>query len=251
MKKLCLLLSAICLLSAPFAVGTARAEGGRTVLQCAYGRVISADGLDKVILSGVDTADSVYTKDIAVTVRGKEKTLEISPAVNGGYNPHIQLVSFDGVKDQIFYGADSGGSGGFGFYYVYDVKNGGAVTLFDAENFPVPYEARYADFYRVEVKNTVTGARTYIDISQKGEEYLSELYYPDGKLKAPLAADVSPVNAASPFYLNGEKRYGLEIYYRITGRYSADGIGNIVVRMTLEDGAFLPFYDVVGGTLTV
>ena len=103
MKKLCLLLSAICLLSAPFAVGTARAESGRTVLQCAYGRVISADGLDKVILSGVDTAGSVYTKDIAVAVRGKEKTLEISPAVNGGYNPHIQLVSFDGVKDQIFY----------------------------------------------------------------------------------------------------------------------------------------------------
>lgn len=87
----------------------------------------------------------------------------------------------------------------------------------------MPYEARYADFYRVEVKNTVTGARTYIDISQKGEEYLSELYYPDGKLKTPLAANVSPVNAASPFYLNGEKRYGLEIISASRGGTARDG----------------------------
>ncbi len=217
-----------------------------TVLQRAFGRIFSAESYDKVVLRGKAFENGPYYTDISITVRGKSGELTIVPRENGGYGAHIETVSFDGVKDQIFYGAASGGSGGFGYYYVYDVQSGKAVTLFDAETYPVPYTARYVDCFKVEVKNTDTGEIVYIDISGRDSEYLAELYYKDGRLKAPVQATVSAVNAASPFYLNGENRYGLELIYRITGLYNADGLGNIVVRTSLTDGAFVPFYEIVG-----
>lgn len=260
MKKLCVFLSMLCLLAGSFSLKTAinektiftafaqmaESENGRVVIQRAAGRVFSADSRDKVVLSGKVFEDGLYRTDIAVTIKGKGGELTIVPEENGGYNPHVEVVSFDGVKDQIFYGADSGGSGGFGYYYVFDVQKGKAVTLFDAEKYPVPYTARYVDCFKVEVKNTDTGEIVYIYLSGRDEEYLSALYYKDGRLKSPVEAMVSAVNAASPFYLNGESRYGLELFYRITGLYNADGLGNIVVRTSLIDGKFLPFYEIVG-----
>ena len=163
-------------------------------------------------------------------------------AEDGGYDPFLQIVSFNGESDQIFYGADSGGSGGFGFYFAYNAQG---KELFSSQKFAVPYTAAYADGFRVRVENTETGDTVYLDLSGRDESYLSQIYNADGTLIKPLSCDVSGANAVSPFYLS-EGRYGLEIYARVTGLYNADVVGWIIMRASLEGGAFEPFFSVVG-----
>lgn len=248
MKKtiLCILSMFFAFTGAAFVrpVAAVRADAVRVQLQRESGDIFGGRGKDRAVLSAVKSGD-IYYDDIRISLFGRGRKEEIVPAADGGYSPHIQLVSFDGERDQIFYGADSGGSGGYGYYFAYSAGDTGVTEIFDSQTFVVPYEAEYIDGYKVEVKNTETGAVTLIDISDRGEEYLSQIYR-NGKLIEPRACDIFGVNSVSPFYNNAQGRYGLEVYARITGLYAADAIGYIIMRLGYEKGVFRSFFDMVG-----
>lgn len=247
MKRMALLIFGmffVCIPAAP--AFRARADGGRIALQCERGAIFAADSCDTAVLSAVRESE-VFYRDIRIGLSGGgARRAQIVPPENGGYNPHIQLVSFDGDTQQIFYGADGGGSGGYGFYYVYRAEGDAITRIFSSETFRVPYEARYADQFKIEVKNTDSGAVSFIDLSARGSEYLSQIYREDGALLRPRGCDIWGVNVAEPFYINAEKRYGLEIYARITGLYGADAVGTVVMRMKYENGGFASFFDMTG-----
>ena len=225
--------------------GAADAAGAREELGVCYGRVLSADTVSKIVLSGSAQKDSPYVTDITIEIyEGKEgaPAVQIRPPVDSGYNPRLMAESFTGNGlDQIFLGIESGGSGGYGYFYVFSAQGGSSSVLFDYSKFSEEnrYRAHFADCYKLKVFSKRTKQAFCLDISGRPKEYLGEIYNADGTLKAKRTANVSTVNTVFPYFNSAMGRFELSIYQRITGLYNADLLGYINTRQGFSDGVFL------------
>lgn len=222
-----------------------------TLIMKREGRILSPDKASVAELYGTYSDKSLFAKKLRILIKNKESgatIAQIDPIVNAGYSPSIILGNFtDADKDQIFLGINGGGSGGFGYYYVYDVTEGAVKTLFDSEKCGINYSAKYADGYKVAVKNELGGEIYTIDISGKGAQYLSELYGDDEKLLKPVAAQVYPVGTVFPYYNPAFAEYQLAAFSQISGLYHADGLGNVIALMRYNGKSFEPYFENVGG----
>lgn len=194
---------------------------------------VNGDGiLDHVYLTGVITPDSPFTQKIMLMIQDGSTgmTQQVPLKSDAGYNPTLFLGDFtgDGIKD-ILISINSGGSGGITYYYVYsDVMNIPRL-LFDYEVFndAYKYDVAYKDHYKVEVVNTTERTRYLIDISDRGKDYLSEIYDKNGKLKAPIEGWVNPLSGLYPVDFDGDGVYDLFGFQKIAGRYNADSLGYV------------------------
>lgn len=174
--------------------------------------------------------DSPFVDNITLKIRdGKTNCLYSIPLkFNAGYSPALFLGDFinNKVKD-ILISIDSGGSGGYGFFYIYSFLNNQVQKLFDFElfNYYYRYNVIYKDNYKVEIINKTLNKKFTIDISNKGNAYLSEIYDENGKLKAPLQGYVSALNRLYPVDFQRDGNYELYAIQRIIGRYNADTLG--------------------------
>jgi hypothetical protein len=66
-----------------------------------------------------------------------------------------------------------------------------------------------------------------LDISDRGSEYLSEIYYRNGKLKAPISGFVNPLSVLQPVDFDYDRVLELMAFQKIAGRYNADSLGYI------------------------
>lgn len=168
---------------------------------------------------------------------------------NAGYNPTIFLGDFtnDGV-DNIFVAIDSGGSGGYAFYYIYSFLNNKPKLIFDFEKFNKDneYEVNYIDYYEAEVIEESDKERYIINLEYKGEKYLSEIYNEDGTLKESISGWVNPLGGLYPIDFNRDGVYELYAQQRIAGRYNADGLGYVQTSLKWNGNSFVPFFQTVG-----
>lgn len=207
---------------------------------------VTGTGEQRVQLYGTYENKGLYATDIRITVTQADSSEEIAtivPEQNAGYLPAILLADFtgDGLQD-IFLGMDSGGSGGFGYYYIYDLSAGEVSKIFDFGQLPMPYAAEYADGYRLRVTDSTEPTEYSLDIHLRGAEYLDRLYNADGTLKAPVGADVSAVNTVLPFFVNTDDRFQLLVMRRITGLYNADAFGYTMDFMRYDGERFAPYF---------
>ncbi len=168
---------------------------------------------------------------------------------NAGYMPTIFLGDFNGDKvDDILISIDSGGSGGYAFYYIYSFLNNELKMLFDFEEFNKEYEytVNYMDNYKVEVNSKGTQTKYILDITYKGEDYLSEIYDKNGKLKEPIQGWVNPLGGLSPIDFQRDGTYELYAEQRIAGRYNADGLGYVQTSLKWGKNRFVHFFQTVG-----
>ena len=219
-----------------------------TLISVQYGKIIDG-GIQKAELYGTYENKSLFARDITIVIKNPETDKEItriSPKTNAGYSPAVTLADFtgDGLKD-IYLGIDSGGSGAFGYYYVYSLPDGNVNTIFDYETLKNDYEAKYSDCYRITVTYTPEKRDFIIDISSRGKEYLSALYNEDGTLKKPVTAYVSAVNNVLPFFMNSQNTYNLLVMRRITGLYNADSFGYTQDFMKFDGTSFTTYYRAV------
>lgn len=206
---------------------------------------VTGDGVsDIVYLLGVKANDdSPFIKDIELAIRdGKTNEIyRITLKDNAGYNPNIILESFATkmVKD-IFVSIESGGSGGFGFYYVYSFYHNKEQLLFDVNNFndTFKYIVTYQDNYNVKVTNTTLRKASIINISMRDKEYLGNLYDESGHLKKATEGEVLYLNTLYPVDINGDGIYDLYAINRIIGLYGADTLGYIVTPLYWDNESF-------------
>ena len=211
---------------------------------------VTGEGEQIVTLYGTYPDKGLFAQDIRIVVtqaESGETVAEISPAENAGYLPAVLLADFtgDGTKE-IFLGIDSGGSGGFGFAYIYELSGGTAKEIFDFAKVPMPYTAQYADGYRLTVSDNSAALMYSIDIRGRGEVYLGALYAEDGTLKAPVQADVSAVNTVLPFFMNTANRFHLLVMRRVTGLYNADAFGYTQDFMRWDGTQFITYFRLFG-----
>ncbi|MCP3030028.1 VCBS repeat-containing protein [Halobacillus sp. A1] len=205
-----------------------------SVLAFAQGDVNGNGVLDNVYLTGLkpNGTDSPFTTNITLVIQtgGTEDFYSIPLESNAGYDPALFLGDFTGDRiDDILVSINSGGSGGFYYYYIYSFLNNRPKELFNYETFNSQYlyDVMYQNNYKVLVTNQTLNLYYILDISNRGSEYLSEIYNSDGTLKLPVQGWVSSLNTAYPVDFDGDGVYELFAFQRIAGRYNADGIGLI------------------------
>jgi hypothetical protein len=100
--------------------------------------------------------------------------------------------------------------------YAYVTAMGGWMRrIFDSDAFndAYRYEVTYENNYKVAVISNRLKKNT-IDLTYKGREYLSEIYSPEGILKAPIQGWVNPLSGLNPVDFN---RDGTDNSRRISG----------------------------------
>lgn len=181
---------------------------------------LSKDGdTKKVRLTGVPASEnSPYFEDIKIEYNGKS----FSPKENGGYSPSLNAFDFLGEGyTQLYYSASTGGSGGFGIYYVYDLSKD-VTTLFDYSEYENKFTGKYLD-----------------GLAQISFDGKPVLYFPaNGRVGAPEISGINYVEPAYAFLLN---RYRLTLWQKVTGDFQADVLGYIVTLLDLKDNTTFPF----------
>lgn len=166
-----------------------------------------------------------------------------------GYNPTLFLGDFtgDNVKD-IMVSIDSGGSGAIGFYYIYSFLDNQPEKIFDYEIFDEEYQysVNYLDDYKAEVISEENNKRYILDLTYKGQEYLSEIYNDDGTLKEPIIGWVDPLSGLYPIDFQRDGTFELYAEQLIAGRYHADGLGYVQTSLKWDGQRFVNYYQTVG-----
>lgn len=235
---------------AVFGMMTAREKESRafeiTTIKEVCGNVVSADALSKITLKGQKESGGGYYTNIRIEIadeNGSPLTV-IKPPVDGGYNPDVILCRFDdsGVS-QIFLSADSGGSGGFGYYYVYSYQDKNLDVLFDFEKFgnENKFCGRFLDGYSAELRSADGSENWRIDLGGKPYEYKYMIWNGEGKLRRPTPLDVSGVNSVFPYYNGTDGKCWLEVTQKVTGVAQAYSLGYVSSRLVMEDGVFRTF----------
>ncbi|WP_052712170.1 spore coat protein [Domibacillus indicus] len=202
----------------------------RKAVAVEYGDVTGDRVPDIVYLTAVQTPGSAFLQQITLAVQcGRTaRMFQIPLPQNAGYNPGIFLGDFTGnrIKD-ILAVINTGGSGGTIYAYAFSFRNGRFEKIFDGDAFNEKgqYAVRYQNHYRVEVTSEQPDKRYVLDITTKGEEYINEIYAPDGTLKEPIEGWVSPLTGLYPVDFERDGIYELLAYQNIAGRYSADRLG--------------------------
>lgn len=199
---------------------------------------------DNIYLTGIMTSDSPFVQDITLVIQDGMTGIFTSILLkeNTGYSPTILLRDFtgDGVSD-ILIGINTGGSGGIMYYYIYSFINNTPRLLFDFDvyNQQYEYQVNYKDNYKVEVISEKNNEMYIIDISNRDEDYLNEIYDKDGNLKAPIEGFVNPLSGLYPVDFDSNGVYELLGYQKIAGRYNADSLGYILNTLRWKDNMFV------------
>lgn len=245
-----IMIASIICLPAKINVANAQKQNGTTkVLQTEYGKVVTKDKLNRIELVGKVSNVGQYVEDIKINVYDLDKkdndyVLSFVPKVNSGYTPSFMVGNFE-KKDteQLYFGVNSGGSGGFGFYFLYELT-GKPKLLFDSTTWDNKYQGKYIDGYKVEV----TGANNKyrLDLSLRDKDYLNQLYDENGKLKKAQDVSVLPVGFAFAYFNTTQKVFQIQVWQRITGLYNADNLGYVINNLEFANGKFSPYFTVVG-----
>jgi len=199
---------------------------------------VTGDGIsDRVYLTAIKSEDppSAYLKEITLNIQdgvtNQVFVIPLNANGNAGYNPTVFLGDFtsNGIQD-IMIVIDSGGSGAFTFDYIYSFVNNEAQKLFDYEQYNAlnQYEVNYLDGYKVEIVSHATGKSYLIDISNRGTDYLTQLYIVDGTLKKPIQGWADGISGFYPVDMDRNGVYEIQAYQQLSGLYHADSLGYII-----------------------
>ncbi|WEK54368.1 MAG: VCBS repeat-containing protein [Candidatus Cohnella colombiensis] len=206
---------------------------------------VTGDGVsDNVYLAGVRTPDSPFIQQITLVVQdGRSGRVTHTPLQdNAGYNPTLFLGDFTGNRvNQILISIDTGGSGGIMYHFVYSYLNNVAQIMFNYKSYNeiYHYTVTFQDNYKVEVVSNLNKMKYIIDISSRDEEYLSEIYQANGKLKQPISGFVNPLSGLYPVDFDGNHVYELLAYQKIAGRYDADALGYVLNTLAWSGNQFV------------
>lgn len=209
---------------------------------------VTGDGIpDKVSMYGnkPEEASEIFIDNISIVIEDGHTHMAkiITPKFNSGYNPRLFLGDFTKDKiDDIQLSIDSGGSGGYGYFYVYSFKNNVVNELFnfDKYNNEYKYKVDYADFFKVYIGNITLDKLFTIDISHKGYDYLSKYYDENGKLIEPVQGEVLALSTLTPIVSNQKNlTYDLLALQRIIGTSNSDTIGFIQNLLSWDNEKFV------------
>lgn len=209
---------------------------------------VTGDGIsDQVYLYGhkPDGPSGIFADHITLVIQdGYSQQRTVVPLSNdAGYNAALLLGDFDQNKiSDIWISIDSGGSGGYGSFYIYSFAHQMLRLLFDTESYNQQYQfsVQYEDFYKVTVASKQLNLLFTLDISGKGADYLNTYYNENGKLIKPVQGEVLALAALNPI-ITAENRVSFDLLalQRIIGATNADTLGYVTNLLTWDGNKFV------------
>lgn len=210
-------------------------------IMCQINAVLDDSGEEQTVtVSGVRFAPySSYFTDIKIRVSDGR---EIVPETNEGYGAGVAAFDFKGEGYcQLFYFASSGGSGGFGYFYVFDCSEKDTATVFDYKKFINEYSAKCNDGF-VDVYSGNDLFVTY-DIRQSGINCDDYVYYGD------TSAYVTDLNFLEPVFVYSQNHYRLNAWQNVIVGAQVNVVGHIITTLVYdkEKNAFVKGFSSVFG----
>ncbi len=208
---------------------------------------VNGDGvLDTVYLYGqVDGPPGIFADNITLVIQEgrSNKSTVVHFKNNAGYNARLFLGDFnkDSIPD-IMVSIDTGGSGGYGIFYIYSFRNNILNELFNVDKYNEKYafQVNYENFYKVRVESPQLNVLFIIDISNKGSDYLEQYYDANGLLKTPVMGGALALGALYPIITTNKKSsYDLLALQRIIGSVNVDTLGYIENLLTWKDSELI------------
>ena len=192
---------------------------------------VTGDGIpDNIYLVGNRPRPEMpgYFEDVGLRVVSDGRVYEIDFPYGNGYGPVLFVgdLTHDGIAD-ILVNIFASGGGGFLTSYAYTFVNDQPSLLVDSKTFNDLQRGTviYQDNYRVRIE-TLRPPRVYtIDISDRGPEYLNQIYNLDGTLIRPTEGTLLGLITLHTvdFDVNGE--YNLSAVQRAIGLSNLDTLG--------------------------
>ncbi|GAB3808280.1 hypothetical protein [Virgibacillus kimchii] len=201
---------------------------------------VTGDGQNEtIILMGIPfSSESSYLRDVWVEITN-EMDDEWTISYEGGYEPTIQLMDFngDGIKD-IFYQSATGGSGGLHHYQLSTLRNN------ELNEIALPQqqylEGAFEENFTVTFQLSPTHKPSEIDVSDRASEYIRlGLYNEEGKLLEQTSVMINPISFYEPTLISKSKGHGLKSYQQISGAYHADQLGTVETLWYYENGEWI------------
>lgn len=181
---------------------------------------------------------SQYFTDIMIRLSDGKS---IFPPSDEGYGAGVAAFDFKGEGYcQLFYFASSGGSGGFGYFYVFDCSCEKIKTVFDYKKFANPYRAKYVGSSLLTVYRGDEPFVTFDLKDRRGEES----YIEERRSEKRGFPYVTNLNYVEPVFVYSLNRYRLNVWQNVIGEVETDVVGRIVTTMTYDEtiGEFVRGY---------
>ena len=165
----------------------------------------------------------------------------IFPPSDEGYGAGVAAFDFGGKGVcQLFYFASSGGSGGYGYFYVFDCSCEKIKTVFDYKKFANPYRAEYVGSSLLKIYEGGEPFVTFDLKDKRGEESCIE----DRRSESSGFPYVTNLNYVDPVFVYSLNRYRLNVWQNVIGEVETDVVGRIVTTMTYDEstGEFVRGY---------
>ena len=178
--------------------------------------------------------DAGYFTDIKILI---DDGKEIIPETDEGYGAGVSAFDFKGSGySQLFYYASSGGSGGFGYFYVFDCSGEKTKTVFDYKNFKNEYKAK-CDGESVFVYRGKELFVTY-DLLKKSVKDGINMSNTD------CEAYVTGLNFVEPVFVYTQNYYRLNVWQNVIVGAQVNVVGRIITTMVYdgENGEFKQGY---------
>lgn len=192
---------------------------------------VTGDGVaDLVALVGERIPGSQYWQMLRLVIQNGATSVigAIDLPVAEGVSPTLFVGAFTGPGAQnILVTLPTRGSGGIIHYFIFNYENAIIETLFNSENYnsDFVYQVDYIDDYRVVAVSQNNQKSYFIDISQRGSDYLSPIYLPNGTVRQPTEGFVNPLSGLYPVDFNNDGVYSLLGLQEIAGLSNADTLG--------------------------
>ena len=193
---------------------------------------------DRISLYGdkLSTSDLINNIVLTFEVSGTSLKSDMITEVNG-YNPSLFPGDFtkDGRDDILFrldlrYNSLSSKDKGKYGASIITLSGDQFDTIFDSDRYNTEYLylVEYEDFYKVKIQSTMLNRLFFLDISGKGDEYLSRYYDKKAKLIAPVQGKVLGLSSLVPVIGKEKKKYyNLLATQRVIGSTDSDTLGYI------------------------
>lgn len=167
-----------------------------------------------------------------------------------GYDASFKTISFvERDKAEVFLSMSTGGSGGYGSFYVIDFDGRDACIIYDSDKDPLPSHVtgRFTDGYRCVASTHGESGIIAIDLTPRKSLYDNAIVYDPagGKLLKPVELWGGSYGSMAPTKPRGDGTSALRGTVAFSGLFNADRILSVTITQTYEKGRWRPLlYDI-------